>query len=92
MAFFALRTELEAWLANGGAMQAFYDDHATALGITYSQFAKHTRRYLTKGKPHAKAARLATPTVTPQRKATPPSDAPPSFKHDPIAPPESDLI
>lgn len=74
VAFFANTDKFRELLNNGHPQRSIYEDHAAALGISYSQFNRYVTLYITKG------VKNETPTtkseVPVSQSANPPAKTP----------------
>jgi hypothetical protein len=56
---------LRQWVSEGRSRRAYYDDHATELGISYAQFARHARAHVEPLSPSSKSTKHVNPAPPP---------------------------
>jgi hypothetical protein len=93
VAFLTQRIEIQQEIEAGYTLTMIYEKRKESLGITYSQFARHVQRYISKKEPVSQSLPKINRTVT-QPKTFKKPDTPfhKQFEFNPVAPEYDDLI
>lgn len=93
---------IQKWVDEGRTLRSYYDDHAAALGITYSTFIRHARTYLrplTRSTPNGTSATQPAAVQGPAKgstasptRPTGPGIGAPQFKHSADSGNQDDLV